>query len=183
VPVEVQDERAVCLFERVRHLKGRVEYLIVSAHWGPNWGYRPPSAHLLFAHALIEAGADLIVGHSGHVFRGIEFYQGRPILYCLGDFIDDYAVDPLERNDQSCLVSLELKGNILSSLRLYPTTMQDCQARRSHGEEAHAIAIKLQRLSARFKTAFAWVEAEGALEWNPESGQRQMGSMGLLPPE
>jgi poly-gamma-glutamate capsule biosynthesis protein CapA/YwtB (metallophosphatase superfamily) len=169
VPIDRQDRRARCLFELVRQLKARVDVLIVSAHWGPNWGYLPPPAHPPFAHALIEAGADLVWGHSGHVFRGIEFYQGRAILYCLGNFIDDYAVDFVERNDESCLVSLEIEGQCLTSLRLYPTIIQDCQAAVARGDQAYTIAAKLQKLSARFNTALAWDESEGYLAWTPAS--------------
>lgn len=168
VPIDVQDQRARLLFEQIRHLREQVEYLIVSAHWGPNRGYLPPAAHPPFAHALLDAGADLVVGHSGHVFRGIEVSQGRPIFYCLGDFVDDYAVNPLERNDQGCLVTLEIEGKTLSRLRLYPTLIQDCQARRAPRKEGRVIARKLQRLSARFKTFLAWDEEEGALIWSPE---------------
>lgn len=166
VPIHVQDQRARQLFEQIGHLKQRVEYLIVSAHWGPNRGYLVPPAHPPFAHALIDAGADLVVGHSGHVFRGIELYQRRPIFYCLGNFIDDYVVDPLERNDQGCLVTLELERDVLRRFRVYPTIIQDRQARRVCGKEACAIAAKLQRLSARFKTTLTWDEAEGALIWD-----------------
>jgi poly-gamma-glutamate capsule biosynthesis protein CapA/YwtB (metallophosphatase superfamily) len=169
VPIAVQDQRARRLLEQIRHLREQVAYLFVSAHWGPNWGYLPPAAHVPFAHALIDAGADLVVGHSGHVFRGIELYQGRPILYCLGDFIDDYAVDSLERNDQGWLVTLEIEANTLSSIRLYPTIIQDCQARRAGRKEARAIATRLQGLSARFRTDLAWNEAEGVLVWNAAS--------------
>jgi hypothetical protein len=39
-----------------------------------------------FAHAVIDAGADLVVGHGPHVLRGMEFYKGRLIAYSLGNF-------------------------------------------------------------------------------------------------
>ncbi len=164
VPIDVHDRRARQLFERIRQIKPSVDVLIVSAHWGPNWGYAPPATHPSFGRALIDAGADLVVGHSGHVFRGIERYQGRAILYCLGDFIDDYAVDPIERNDQSCIASLEIDGNTLLSLRLYPTTIQKCQARLATGDEADAIAAKLTSLCAAFQTETNWHKTEGYVE-------------------
>lgn len=169
VPIAVQDQRATGLLERIRHLKSQVEYLIVSAHWGPNWGYHLSPEHPSFAHALIEAGADLVVGHSGHVFRGIELYRGCRILYCLGDFIDDYVVDPLERNDQGCLVMIERERHVLSCLSVYSTRIQNGQARRARGKDASTIAFKLQRLSSRFKTDLVWDGAEEALVWRPES--------------
>ena len=74
-------------------------------------------------------------------------------------------MDPLERNDQGCLVTLELERDALRSFRVYPTIIQDRQARRACRKEARAIAAKLQRLSARFKTALAWDEEDGALVW------------------
>jgi len=93
VPIELKDGRAVHLLELIKQTKNVVDLLIVSAHWGPNWGYEPPQRRVPFAQALVDAGADVVFGHSGYVFRGIEICKHRPILYCVGDFIDDYAVD------------------------------------------------------------------------------------------
>jgi poly-gamma-glutamate synthesis protein (capsule biosynthesis protein) len=65
--------------------------VVVSLHWGGNWGYAIPETHTRFAHALIDsAGVDLVYGHSSHHPLGIEVYQGRPVLYGCGDLIDDY---------------------------------------------------------------------------------------------
>src|SRR5256884_6992083 len=130
VPITLKDKRAERLFEMVRKTKDVVDFLIVSAHWGPNWGYTPPAEHIPFAHALIDAGADVIFGHSGHIVRGIEVYKDKPIMYCTGNFIDDYAVDEIERNDRSCIFIVETDGYAISRLLLYPTVIQDFQARR-----------------------------------------------------
>jgi poly-gamma-glutamate synthesis protein (capsule biosynthesis protein) len=65
--------------------------VVVSIHWGDNWGYGIPTAERRFAHQLIDAGAaDVIHGHSSHHAKGIEVYDGRLILYGCGDFINDY---------------------------------------------------------------------------------------------
>jgi poly-gamma-glutamate synthesis protein (capsule biosynthesis protein) len=67
------------------------DIVVVSIHWGENWGYEIPPAQRRFSHQLIDGGAaDLIHGHSSHHFKGIEVYNGRLILYGCGDFIDDY---------------------------------------------------------------------------------------------
>ncbi|MFX0579013.1 CapA family protein [Nocardia nepalensis] len=63
---------------------------IVSVHWGPNWGYGVQRSEKQFAHRLIDAGIDLVHGHSAHHPRPIEIYRGKPILYGCGDVIDDY---------------------------------------------------------------------------------------------
>lgn len=158
VPVDAGDQRVTDLLELVRRTKGRVQLLIVSAHWGPNWGAAVPTAHQSLARALINAGADVVFGHSAHIFRGVEIYKDRPIIYSAGDFVDDYAVDPTERNDQSFIFLLETR-----KLRLHPTTITDFQtllARRS----ARKIAERMQQLSEQLGTRSVWIEGENVLE-------------------
>jgi len=164
VPITLKDSRAVQLFEQVRKTKERVDFLAVSAHWGPNWGYVAPANHLPFAHALIDAGADVIFGHSGHVVRGIELYKEKPILYCTGDFIDDYAVDERERNDQSFMFVVETDGGAIVRLLLYPTVIEACQARRAKHHERGAIVALMQRLCRQLNTATTWDEQAERLE-------------------
>src|SRR5205823_902414 len=55
------------------------ELVIVSMHWGPNMVQHPSPLFRAFAHAVMDAGADIFHGHSAHIFQGIEIYQGRPI--------------------------------------------------------------------------------------------------------
>lgn len=83
---EVADELA----RRINAEKHFGDLAMVSVHWGSNWGYGVPGEHRDFGRRLIDAGADLIHGHSSHHPRGFELYRGRPILYGCGDFINDY---------------------------------------------------------------------------------------------
>jgi poly-gamma-glutamate synthesis protein (capsule biosynthesis protein) len=64
--------------------------VVVSIHWGSNWGDEVPARHRRFAHRLIDSGVDLVHGHSSHHPRAIEIYRGRLILYGCGDLVDDY---------------------------------------------------------------------------------------------
>lgn len=65
--------------------------VIVSMHWGPNWGYHVPGAHRRFAQRLIaDAGVHVVHGHSSHHPLGIELHDARPTLYGCGDLINDY---------------------------------------------------------------------------------------------
>jgi poly-gamma-glutamate synthesis protein (capsule biosynthesis protein) len=73
--------------------------VVFSNHWGPNMIERPPEQFRAFAHAVIEAGADVYYGHSAHISQGVEVFHRTPILYDTGDFIDDYAIDPWLHND------------------------------------------------------------------------------------
>ena len=152
LPVDLEDKRAKMLFEIVKKVRSDVKVLIVSAHWGPNWGLYPPKEHISFAHALVDAGVDIVFGHSPHVVRGIEIYKGKPILYSTGDFIDDYAVDEVERNDQSFIFMVEFKHYKFKKLTLFPTVIRDCQARLAEGSEAEKILSKMKNLCDFFNT-------------------------------
>jgi poly-gamma-glutamate synthesis protein (capsule biosynthesis protein) len=164
VPVDLHDSRANFLLEIVREQRKRVDLLIVSAHWGSNWGYVPPEEHVGFAHALIDAGAGLVFGHSSHVFRGIEFYKGYPILYGAGDFVDDYAVDRIERNDQSFIYLADVADGIPRDLCLHPTVIRGCQANRATGIQQLSIIEKMQELCGDLGTRVNWNEVRGCLE-------------------
>ena len=161
VPVVDSDRRVDELLALVRRTKARVGLLIVSAHWGPNWGSAAPSEHRELARALIEAGSDVVYGHSPHIFRGVEVFRNRPIIYSAGDFVDDYAVDPLERNDQSFIFLLDTDRGTPLRLRLYPTLITDFQARLAG--RSWPIAERMQRLSRHLGTASNWDAAGGFL--------------------
>lgn len=158
VPTNFNDSRVSRLLDLIREQREAVDFLIISAHWGSNWGYTPPKDHVAMAHALVDAGADLVFGHSSHVFRGIEFYQGRPILYGAGDFVDDYAVDKTERNDQAFIYVVDAEERISQSLRLYPTLIRGCRSSRAEGVYALIVADKMKALSEAFGTSANWIQ-------------------------
>ncbi len=164
MPISLVDTRYPALIEHIKRTKASVDILIMSAHWGSNWGYRPERMHIPFAHSLIENGVDIIFGHSCHVFQGIEVYKNRPIIYSAGDFIDDYAVDSEERNDQSFIFLVETEGKIIKELKLYPTVIKNFQARHAKGEIGKAIAQRMRLLCEEFGTIVRWDDRLQCLE-------------------
>jgi poly-gamma-glutamate synthesis protein (capsule biosynthesis protein) len=67
------------------------DIVVVSVHWGGNWGFGIGGEERAFAHRLIdEGGADVLHGHSSHHVKGIEVRRGKLILYGCGDFLNDY---------------------------------------------------------------------------------------------
>lgn len=84
---------------------------------------------------MIELGADVYYGHSAHICQGIEIHRGKPILYDIGDFIDDYAVDPLLRNDHSCLFRLMFEHGQLQRIELIPVALDIAQVALARGED------------------------------------------------
>ena len=152
IEADLCDERAIALLGIIRDRRPHVDCFIASLHWGPNWGYEPPSGHRPLARALIDAGADVVLGHSCHVFRGIEIYRERPIIYCAGDFITDYAVDPIERNDQSFIYTVGLEGGRPRRISLEPTMIEGFRARLARSDEAGGILDKMSSLCTLFGT-------------------------------
>lgn len=157
------DERAERLLALVASTRAGMSagVVIVSAHWGGNWGYHPPEAHREFGRALVEAGADVVFGHSCHVVRGVELYRGRPIIYSAGDFVDDYAVDPVERNDEAFIFIVSAEGGTVTGLELVPTVIGDFQARLARGRRASSHASLMVRLCGELGTRAVWDEARG----------------------
>lgn len=86
----------------VRSGRDLSDLLIVSIHAHEAGSALNVPAEFLpeFAHAMIDAGADAVVGHGPHVLRGIELYKGKPIFYSLGDFLfENETVERLPLDD------------------------------------------------------------------------------------
>ena len=137
------------------------ETVVFSNHWGPNMVQRPSALFRRFARAVMDRGVDVYYGHSAHVFQGVEIYDGKPILYDTGDFIDDYAVHPKLRNDWSFLFKISLEGGEFRRLELSPVTLPYARVQLAKGSEREAILDRMERLSGEMGTAF--VRREGRL--------------------
>ena len=104
--------------------------VVVSIHWGGNWGYEIEADQKIFAHKLIdEAGVDIIHGHSSHHVKGIEVYKDKPIFYGCGDFLNDYeGIDGYEsyRGDLALMyfVAMDPVANRLVGVEMIPTRIE-----------------------------------------------------------
>jgi poly-gamma-glutamate capsule biosynthesis protein CapA/YwtB (metallophosphatase superfamily) len=108
------------------------EVVLVTPHWGPNMTSEPVGHVRRAAAALLEAGATLVAGHSAHVPHGV---AGR-VLYDLGDFLDDYRVDPRLRNDLGLLFLVTLDGQGPVRLEALPLKLEFCHTRLATGADA-----------------------------------------------
>jgi poly-gamma-glutamate capsule biosynthesis protein CapA/YwtB (metallophosphatase superfamily) len=156
VPDDLHDPRAAVLLGCIEAVRPAVDLVVASLHWGPNWGREPPPAHRRLARRLIDAGADVIFGHSAHITRGIEFYRSRAILYGVGNFIDDYAVDPIERNDESAIFVIETEGTLVRRVLVHPTFIGDFRAQLARGALAERIALRMRGLCRLLGTDADW---------------------------
>jgi poly-gamma-glutamate synthesis protein (capsule biosynthesis protein) len=88
---ELSETSALRVADQIMALKKPGELVIVSIHWGSNWGYHVPDEQRAFAHTLVDkAAVSVIHGYSSHHPRSIEIYRDRLILYGCGDLLNDY---------------------------------------------------------------------------------------------
>ena len=137
---------------QVRREKHEGDLAVVSVHWGSNWGYRVPQAHVRFARALVDGGVDLVHGHSSHHPRPVEVYRDRLILYGCGDFIDDYeGIGGYEeyRDDLriAYLVTLAADTGRLTGLRMLPLRARHMRLEPAPDADRSWLRTTLNRIS------------------------------------
>ena len=115
--------------------------VLVSPHWGPNMTPEPVPHVRRAAATLLEAGATLVAGHSAHVFQGV---AGR-VIYDLGDFIDDYRVDPGLRNDLGLLFLVTLDPEGPRRVEALPLKLDYAYTGLADGEDWEWGARRLER--------------------------------------
>jgi len=144
--------------EKVQEVRRPKDIIVISIHWGGNWGYEVPPEQREFAHKLIDhARVEAIHGHSSHHVKGIEVYKGKPILYGCGDFLSDYeGIGGYEvfRNDLSVMyfVSMDPSNGNLVHLQMTPRQIRKFKLNRASGKDALWLRDLLNREGRKFGT-------------------------------
>ncbi|MDH3545855.1 MAG: CapA family protein [Gammaproteobacteria bacterium] len=151
---------------QVQKVKRPGDIVVASIHWGANWGYDIPDRQRGFAHWLIdEAGVDAIHGHSSHHPKGIEVYDGRPILYGCGDFLNDYeGITGHEeyRGDLVLmyLVTMHRWSGKLVQFEMVPFQIKRFRLNHASDEDARWLERTMNRECARFGGRVALSETD-----------------------
>lgn len=144
---------------RARIARRPGDIVVASIHWGSNWGYEVERDHRRFAHGLIDAGVDVVHGHSSHHPRPIEVYRGKVVFYGCGDLVNDY--EGIRgygefRDDLRLLyfVTVNATTALLTGLRIVPLRAERMRLRYAATEDAAWLRGVLNRicsgLGARF---------------------------------
>jgi poly-gamma-glutamate capsule biosynthesis protein CapA/YwtB (metallophosphatase superfamily) len=151
------EERAACadaLAARATAGRRPGDAAVVSLHWGGNWGHHIPEAHVHFAHRLIEAGVDVVHGHSSHHPRAVERHGRGIILYGCGELIDDYeGIDGFEpyRSDLVLLYFVTMPAfPEPPGLRMTPMRIRHLRLERANDDERALLRDELAAASRRF---------------------------------
>lgn len=147
---DLADASLAHVSDLVRAARRAGDRVLVSLHWGDNWGFAVPAAQRRFAHGLIEqAGVDLVHGHSSHHVKGIEVHRGRLILYGCGDRLNDYeGIEGRElfRAELGLLYFARLHDDgRLQALELVPTRLRRLRLERASGADSRWLYDTLAR--------------------------------------
>jgi len=123
--------------EAVAALRPEVDFLIVSPHWGREHIPVPPQPVIDQAHAIAEAGADLILGHHPHVVQGMERFGDCLIVYSLGNFLFDMWQSRLR---DAALFSCTIRSGRVEDERFIPLRLNK-QFQPRPATEAEAVRI------------------------------------------
>ena len=116
----------------------------MSVHWGQEYHLENSSSQQELAHKIIEAGADLIIGHHPHVVQSIEEYKGKLIFYSLGNFVFDQYFSEETRQGLAVWICL---GRETAAFRLLPAWITNGQPDWMSSDEAKAFLASLAERS------------------------------------
>jgi poly-gamma-glutamate synthesis protein (capsule biosynthesis protein) len=163
--------------DAIDQVKRPNDIVVMSIHWGGNWGYVVPADHRTFAHRLIEeAGVDIVHGHSSHHVMGIEVHKQKLILYGCGDFLNDYeGISGHESygGDLALMyfIDIDPATGTLVNLRMVPMHIRRFRLNRASGDDASWLKNVLNREGRKFGT---WAEFGTdnslALRWKESHG-------------
>ncbi|HSJ53966.1 MAG TPA: CapA family protein, partial [Anaerolineae bacterium] len=122
----------------VAQARGQADLVFVNVQHTEAYQAEPLPEQVADFRAIIDAGADVVTGSQAHQPQVVEWYQGKPIFYGLGNLFFDQTWSPATR--QSLIVRHYVYGGRLLSVEILPTTMDgDCQPYLAGGEERDEI--------------------------------------------
>lgn len=154
--------------ERVRLAKARGAYVIVTFHGGAEgspavWNDNAEEEFMgenrgntvAFSRAMIDAGADLVVGHGPHVLRAAECYQGKPIVYSLGNFVGVGGLSAKNFAAVSALLEVDVQTDgTLQNINLVPLRFNEQKLPQIDPQEFGTRLVNYLGEHARFAGTF-----------------------------
>lgn len=140
------------LVECIEEAREKCDFLTVYVHWGIERKEYPEAYQTAIAEHCFEAGADLIIGSHPHVLQGIEFMDGKPVFYSLGNYIFPQTIA------KTALIKVEVQTDGTVSYSMIPAYAQNGKTQMSEGAEAEALYEYMSEISPR-----AYVDGTGRI--------------------
>ena len=140
MPLDKPDLWRTELAPRIALARTQAHIVLVAVHWGVNLETIPGVNEIAAGHAIIDAGADAILGSSAHILQGVEVYKGRPIIHDAGDLLFDSV-----RKDftASGVFTLALAHHGVTQVRFSPVKV-------GYGVSESATCAEAARISSEF---------------------------------
>jgi poly-gamma-glutamate capsule biosynthesis protein CapA/YwtB (metallophosphatase superfamily) len=136
----------------IRRLRSQVDVLLVSFHWGIEYTYNLTAGQRELGRLALDAGADMVLGHHPHVPQGVELYQGKPLVYSLGNFVF-YPFQNAKTHDTLILEATFHQGRF-TAVSLLPARGGNSQPYLPEGKERKDVLTLLGKLLAELKTPY-----------------------------
>ncbi|MFZ5634306.1 MAG: CapA family protein [Bacillota bacterium] len=150
------------MMDRVKAVEKDADITIVSIHWGNETDDFPDRKEVDLARMLVDAGADIVVGHHPHVLQGIEIYKGKVIAYSLGNFI--FTISSIQKAREGAILQVTAGSDGSYKARILPTYVDNGTTRILRGNERKRVLDRIKYLSGPFKTT---VDAKGDIQKLP----------------
>ena len=133
----------VTMKTQVEKLKQSVDVVVVSMHAGIEYEIEPSVAQKNFAHAAVDAGAELVIGHHPHVVETFEKYNDGYIIYSLGNFVFDQMWS--EETRLGAIAEITFENKKISDIRFVPVKIFDyAQPKLAEGVDKEKILERLE---------------------------------------
>ncbi|GBF34076.1 capsule biosynthesis protein capA [Desulfocucumis palustris] len=144
--------------DSVKSLAGRADFVVVSLHWGKEMADYPRKEDVGFGHMLVDAGADVVLGHHPHVIQGVEFYKNKMIAYSAGNFIFSPSST---RAREGMIIQVEAENKKIGRARIIPTEIINAQTHILQGQQRERVLQRVRVLSGGMNST---VDPEGFVE-------------------
>ncbi|SFB76480.1 CapA family protein [Butyrivibrio sp. YAB3001] len=129
------------LLTRIKEAKEKGAYVVVFIHWGTESTTELDYLQKDQAIEIVQAGADAIIGSHPHILQRMDYIQGVPVVYSLGNYIFN------SKTLDTCMVVLTINKEGTVSMQMIPALQSDCTVNEATGEEAQRIYNKIMGMS------------------------------------
>ncbi|MCO1336146.1 CapA family protein [Microbulbifer sp. OS29] len=127
---------------RITAAREKAHIVLIAVHWGENRETEPSEDEIAIGHAIIDAGADGILGTSAHKLQGVEIYRDRPIIHDAGDLL----FDAVRRNlAESGIFRLHLSEKGIEQITFVPVGVGFGFSKQLSGDKAKELTLRFTK--------------------------------------
>lgn len=133
------DSAALC--EAIKKAKEKCDYVAVYVHWGIERENMPEDYQRQLGKAYIDAGADIVIGAHPHVLQGIEYYNGKPIVYSLGNYIFNQSIE------KTMLLKVTVSPENETTLQMIPASASGAKTQKMDADSSAELYRFMEEIS------------------------------------